>query len=64
MISCAMMVGSLVKGKGKFVPVHTIKSYVESRGTVPLNLNLETKWGVCQLHTWTASLSGNNPSTH
>jgi hypothetical protein len=58
------MVGSLIKGKGKFVPVHTVKSYRESRGTMSVILNLGTRWRFGQLHTWTASIQGNNPSTH
>ena len=64
MISCTMMVGSVTKGKGKFVPVHTMKAYRESRGIVPLILNLGLRWRFGKLHTLTASLPGKNPSTH
>jgi hypothetical protein len=43
MISYVMMVGTLIKGKGKFVPVHIIKSHKESRSIVPPIPNLGTR---------------------
>jgi hypothetical protein len=32
------------KGRGKFVPVHTMKAYRESKGITPIILNLGVRW--------------------
>jgi hypothetical protein len=43
MVARRLSVGRVI-GKGKVVPVHTMKAYRWSRSIAPLNLNLSIRW--------------------
>ena len=60
-----MFVNGEDKGKGKALPVQTMKAYLGSRDIACLIHKLSTRWGVIsQYHTLATLPSGKEPRQH